>query len=177
MPHDSLDPTGAATKMRSVVRVSELRDWQGLDALLLQLGLQRISVSPESEIPGSYWGESEAGLIGNRLYLRADTPLHSVLHEACHFACMDPGRRATLHTDAGGSDTEEHAVCYLQCLLADRLDGYSRQRVFEDMDAWGYHFILGSAHAWFLNDSDDARSWLEVRGLVPFTATRGPAPP
>ena len=31
--------------------------------------------------PGSYWGDSEAGLRGNALYVRADTPLHSLLHE------------------------------------------------------------------------------------------------
>ena len=74
-------------------------------------------------IPGSYWGESEAGLIGNRIYFRPDTPLHSVLHEACHFICMDDARRTQLERDAGGDYDEENAVCYLQILLADELAG------------------------------------------------------
>jgi hypothetical protein len=78
---------------------------------------------------------------------------------------MDADRRAALHTDAGGADVEEHAVCYLQCLLADRLPGYSRVRCFADMDAWGYTFVLGSAAAWFERDSDDAQAWLDARAL------------
>lgn len=28
------------------------------------------------------------------------------------------------------------------------------------MDAWGYHFILGSAAAWFAQDAEDAIRWL-----------------
>jgi hypothetical protein len=118
------------------------------------------------EIPGSYWGEREAGLVGNRLVVRPDTPVHSALHEACHYVCADAGRRATLHTDAGGDDLEECAVCYLQCLLADALPGYSRDRLLADMDAWGYSFRLGSARAWFERDADDAREWLKLRGLT-----------
>ncbi|WP_293373906.1 hypothetical protein [Nevskia sp.] len=117
-------------------------------------------------IPGSYWGEPEAGLVGNRLYLRPDTPVHSALHEACHWLCMDDARKSGLHTDAGGTDTEENAVCYLQCLLADQLAGYSRERAFADMDAWGYSFILGSAAAWFVDDSEDAQAWLARHALL-----------
>lgn len=71
------------------------------------------------EIPGSYWGGVEAGLIGNTVFVRPDTPIHSVLHEFCHYICMDDGRRQNLHTNAGGDDLEECAVCYLQILLAD----------------------------------------------------------
>ena len=133
-----------------------------LAALLEPLGLRLVGLAEAALIPGSYWGEPEAGLIGRDLYVRPDTPVHSALHEACHWLCMDDTRRAGLHTDAGGTDTEENAVCYLQCLLADRLDGYSRAQVFADMDAWGYHFILGSAAAWFSDDSDDARRWLST---------------
>jgi hypothetical protein len=118
-------------------------------------------------IPGSYWGEAEAGLIGNRLVLRPDTPVHSALHEACHYICADAPRRAALHTDAGGDDLEECAVCYLQILLADRLPGYSGARMLADMDAWGYSFRLGSAAAWFERDAADARDWLAQRGLLP----------
>lgn len=141
-------------------------DATALPGLFAPLGLQVTRVAEGADIPGSYWGAPEAGLIEDRLYLRADTPVHSALHEGSHFLCMDARRRATLHTDAGGADVEEHAVCYLQCLLADRLPGYSRERCFTDMDAWGYSFILGSAQAWFERDSEDAQAWLRERGLL-----------
>lgn len=137
-----------------------------LASLLAPLGLSLVWVADAQEIPGSYWGECEAGLIGNALQLRADTPVHSALHEACHWLLADAARRATLHTDAGGTDTEENAVCYLQCLLADRLAGYSQARCFADMDAWGYSFILGSAAVWFSGDSDDAQRFLQARGWL-----------
>ena len=34
------------------------------------------------------------------------------------------------------------------------------------MDAWGYSFRLGTARAWFEQDAEDARDWLQSRGLV-----------
>lgn len=129
-------------------------------------GLQVVELGSNDPIPGSYWGAPEAGLIDDRLFVRPDTPLHSALHEACHFICMDATRRATLHTNAGGDDVEEVAVCYLQVLLADRIADYSRDAIFADMDAWGYNFILGSARAWFERDAEDARRWLEKRALI-----------
>ena len=138
-----------------------------LARLLEPLGLELAAVPAGTPIPGSYWGDSEAGLIGQRLMLRPDTPVHSALHEACHWLLADAGRRAALHTDAGGTDTEENAVCYLQCLLAEQLDGYSQARCFADMDAWGYTFILGSAAAWFAGDSEDAQRLLRERGWLP----------
>jgi hypothetical protein len=134
-----------------------------LRALLEPLGLRIIEVDDDAPIPGSYWGDSEAGLIGATLYLRGDTPVHSALHEACHWLCADDARRAALHTNAGGDDVEEHAVCYLQCRLAEKLAGYSQARCFADMDAWGYHFRLGSTAAWFADDADDAIAWLAQR--------------
>ncbi|MBA4287208.1 MAG: hypothetical protein C0434_16955 [Xanthomonadaceae bacterium] len=139
---------------------------RALATLLGPPGLELVWLGEADAIPGSYWGEPEAGLVGRRLYLRPDTPVHSALHEACHWLCMDEARKAGLHTDAGGTDTEENAVCYLQCLLAERLAGYSRAQVFADMDAWGYSFILGSAAAWFAGDSDDATRWLLQHGLA-----------
>jgi hypothetical protein len=117
-------------------------------------------------IPGSYWGEREAGLIGSRIFAREDTPLHSLLHETAHYICMDPARRQDLHRDAGGDDAEECAVCYLQILLADAVPECGRERMWRDMDAWGYSFRLGSAQAWFERDAEDARQWLERRGLL-----------
>jgi hypothetical protein len=123
-------------------------------------------VAPEEIIPGSYWGEREAGLIGATLYARLDTPLHSVLHESAHFICMTPERRAGLDTDAGGDDAEESAVCYLQVVLAQTLPNVSRERMCRDMDAWGYSFRLSSAAAWFADDAEDARDWLIRHGLL-----------
>lgn len=148
-----------------VVRIEALAP-RALQQLLAPYGVA-VEARAAGEIPGSYWGESEAGLIGHRLLVRPDTPVHSALHEACHFICADALRRASLHTDAGGDDLEECAVCYLQCLLADRIEGFSRERMFEDMDAWGYSFRLGSARAWFERDAEDARAWLSARGLLP----------
>lgn len=140
-----------------------------LTDVLGRYGLTIVWIAPETAIPGSYWGDSEAGLMGDCLFARADTPVHSVLHEACHYVCMDPERRARLHTDAGGELAEENAVCYLQILLADALPGYGRARIWADMDAWGYSFRLGSARAWFEEDAEDARMWLLRYGLVDAT--------
>ena len=138
-----------------------------LRALLGPSGLRLHRVPPDAEIPGSYWGGAEAGLIGDTLFWRADTPLHSVLHEAAHWVCMTPPRRATLERDACGDEAEESAVCYLQILWADVLPGTSAARVMSDMDAWGYSFRLGSAARWFHEDADDARQWLAAGGLLP----------
>ncbi len=128
------------------------------------LRLQR--VDDDQVIPGSFWGEPEAGLVGNTVYVRGDTPVHSLLHEACHLIVMPPERRAQVHTDASDSQHEEDAACYLQILLADRLPGVGSTRLMADMDAWGYTFRLGSARAWFEDDAEDARLWLEQRGLL-----------
>src|SRR5579883_1924839 len=128
-------------------------DRVAIAALLERYGLHLALMAPEEEIPGSYWGEREAGLRGDRLYARLDTPVHSVLHEAAHYICMTPERRAGLDTDAGGDDLEESAVCYLQILLADELPEVGRKRMCDDMDAWGYSFRLGSAGAWLARDA------------------------
>jgi hypothetical protein len=138
----------------------------GLKKLLERYGLMLTPVPEGAPIPGSWFGEPEAGLVGNRLMVRADTPLHSALHESCHYICMDSERRRTLHTDAGGGYDEENGVCYLQILLTDHLPGYSREQMFADMDSWGYSFRLGSARAWFEQDADDALEWLLRHGLV-----------
>jgi hypothetical protein len=134
--------------------------------LLSSYRLETVAVAPGDTIPGSYWGESEAGLIRNRLYFRHDTPLHSVLHEACHFICMDDARRTRLERDAGGDYDEENAVCYLQILLANEIDGTSAGQMCRDMDAWGYTFRLGSAQAWFEQDATDARRWLLAHRII-----------
>jgi hypothetical protein len=139
-----------------------------LDLLVLldRYRLDLVLVAPAEVIPGSHWGEREAGLIGSKLYARFDTPLHSILHESAHFICMTPERRAGLHTDAGGDDAEECAVCYLQILMAQALANIGAQRMFADMDEWGYSFRLGSARKWVTEDADDARQWLLRYGLI-----------
>ena len=134
--------------------------------LLARYGMDLVLTAPGEIIPGSYWGESEAGLSGERLYARLDTPVHSVLHEASHYICMTPERRARLDRDAGGDDDEESAVCYLQVLLAGALAGVGRARLMDDMDAWGYSFRLGSTRAWFETDAEHARQWLHRAGIV-----------
>jgi hypothetical protein len=137
-----------------------------LTELLSRYRLEPIALAPGDTIPGSYWGECEAGLVGNRIYFRSDTPLHSVLHEACHFICMDDARREQLERDAGGDYDEENAVCYLQILLASEFQGTSSKQLCRDMDAWGYTFRLGSAQAWFEQDADDARRWLLTHRII-----------
>jgi hypothetical protein len=141
-------------------------DRLSLEMLLDRYGLALHLVAPEEIIPGSYWGEREAGLIGAKIFARLDTPLHSVLHESAHFICMTPERRAGLDTDAGGDDAEESAVCYLQLILSDLLPNVGRERMYGDMDAWGYSFRLGSTAAWFAGDAEDARGWLIRHGLL-----------
>ncbi|GAB2610727.1 hypothetical protein [Novilysobacter erysipheiresistens] len=135
-------------------------------ALLARYGLQLVRVADGAAIPGSYWGESEAGLIGERVHARADTPVHSLLHEAAHLIVLPSERRATVHTDATDSVEEEDAVCVLQALLGDALPGVGRERVLADMDVWGYTFRLGSAKAYFEHDAEAAWQWLAQRGLV-----------
>ena len=135
-------------------------------ALTARFGAALVMCGADEALPGSYWGESEAGLRADQLYVRADTPLHSLLHELSHFVCMSAARRAGLDRDAGGDDAEECAVCYLQIVLADELTGFGRGRMLADMDTWGYTFRLGSARAWFERDAADARQWLEEQGLI-----------
>ena len=139
---------------------------EALRKTLACYGLELILVEQEESIPGTYFGEPEAGLIARRVFVRPDTPIQSALHEACHNICMTPDRREDLHTDAGGGYDEEDGVCYLQSLLADELPGMGRERMWCDMDSWGYTFRLGSAKRWFEADADDARAWLFREGLI-----------
>ncbi|MCX7556477.1 hypothetical protein OS187_06530 [Xanthomonadaceae bacterium JHOS43] len=131
--------------------------------LLAGFDLELVAVPQGASIPGSYWGEPEAGIIGHRVYVRPDTPVHSMLHEACHLIVLPPERRVQVHTDATDSIAEEDAACCLQILLADRIPGVGSERLMRDMDAWGYTFRLGSTRAWFEQDAQDAFDWLKVR--------------
>ncbi len=148
-----------------MLRLSSI-DIAALRELLHRHGLALTSVDDGAPIPGSYWGESEAGVIGDVVHARADTPVHSLLHEACHLIVAPPEKRAGIHTNASDSQAEEDAACYLQIVLADALPGVGRERLCADMDRWGYTFRLGSARAWFECDAEDARGWLIERGLL-----------
>ena len=148
-----------------VLRLADV-EMAPVSGLLSSYGLTLTVVPTGCEIPGSFWGDEEAGLIGSKLLVRTDTPLHSILHETCHYVCMDKVRREDLDTDAGGDYDEENAVCYLQILLADHIAQFGRLRMFKDMDRWGYTFRLGSALAWFERDAEDAMAWLLERNLI-----------
>lgn len=155
-----------------VLRLLDINIHQARQLLGL-FGLQLTLMPDGQPIPGSYWGECEAGLIGSTVFARLDTPVHSLLHEACHLIVLAPEERARVHTDASDSIAEEDATCYLQLLLADCIDGFGFDRACADMDAWGYSFRLGSARAWFEHDAEDARAFLLARGLLQLAA--GPA--
>lgn len=135
-------------------------------ALLARYRLELVQVENGQAIPGSFWGECEAGVIGNRVYARLDTPIHSLLHEAGHLIVLPEHKRAEIHTDATDSVAEEDAVCVLQALLGDELPGVGREKIWADMDEWGYTFRLGSAKAYFENDAEDAFAFLTTHGLI-----------
>jgi hypothetical protein len=134
--------------------------------LLAHFQLELVEVPNGQAIPGSFWGECEAGVIGNHVYARMDTPVHSLLHEAGHLIVLPEHRRADIHTDATDSVAEEDAVCVLQALLGDELIGVGRERIWADMDEWGYTFRLGSAKAYFEKDAAEAFAFLAMRGLI-----------
>ncbi len=158
-------PPAAGAEKTGVLRLADI-GFSAPAALLARYGLRLIAVADDAPIPGSYWGDSEAGLIGCDVYARADTPVHSLLHEAGHLIVLPPDRRGQVDTDATDSVPEEDAVCVLQGLLGDALPGVGRARVWADMDAWGYTFRLGSARAYVEHDAEDAWCWLRERGLI-----------
>ncbi|UPG85005.1 hypothetical protein L2Y94_17075 [Luteibacter aegosomatis] len=149
----------------AVLRVGDI----GFDeprTLLARHGLTLVAVADGEAIPGSYWGDTEAGIIGTTVYARADTPVHSLLHEACHLLVLPEEKRALVHTDATDSIEEEDATCYLQIVLAGHLPSVGSARLMEDMDRWGYTYRLGSTRAWFEQDAPEARAFLLQRGLI-----------
>ena len=139
---------------------------QQLVTLLQPYGIEIEHITNNDTIPGSFFGDREAGLIDNKLYLRHDTPVHSALHESGHYICMDQQRRDNLDTNAEGDFDEENGVCYLHILLADHLPDLDKETMMIDMDRWGYTFRLGSAKAWFEQDAEDAKDWLQQHQLI-----------
>lgn len=149
----------------TVLTVQDI-DAEAIVSLLGRYDLRVTRVPDKTSITGSFWGDPEAGIIGRQVFIRRDTPIHSLLHEACHIICMTPERRDKLNRDAGGDDLEESAVCYLQIVLADYLPHVGRDRLMQDMDTWGYSFRLGATKRWLAADADDARTWLQREGLL-----------
>ena len=137
-----------------------------LQQLLGKYDLKIHLVEDNKKIPGSWFGEPEAGIIENNLYIRNDTPVHSALHESCHYICMPADRREKLHTNAGGDYDEENGVCYLSILLSQYIEGFGLERMLSDMDEWGYTFRLGSSKRWFEEDAQDAVDWLEKNKII-----------
>lgn len=149
----------------AVLRVTDVEP-TAIASLLGRYGLNVEQVGTGKRIPASFWGDSEAGISGSTVYVRPDTPIHSMLHEASHVICMTPARRRELHRDAGGDDLEESAVCYLEILLAAELEEVGSERLMKDMDSWGYSFRLGNTRRWFSEDAEDARAFLVEHGII-----------
>lgn len=140
-----------------------------VDDLVSLLGLYKLELVIQGAgepITGSFWGNPEAGIVCDTVYVRDDTPIHSLLHETCHVICMTGDRRRQLVCDAGGDDLEEAGVCYLQVVLAEHIAAIGRERLMQDMDSWGYSFRLGNAREWFEQDAEDARQFLINHGLL-----------
>ena len=105
-----------------------------LASLIGNFSIQLHLIEDSKKIPGSWFGDPEAGIINNNLYVRSDTPVHSALHESCHYICMSPARRKNLHTNAGGDYDEENAVCYLSILLSEYINSFDQDRMLNDID-------------------------------------------
>jgi len=150
---------------QDVIRLRDV-DFNEVAKLLSQYGLTLNLSKDNTDIPGSFWGDDEAGLIADQVYARNDTPLHSILHESCHYICMDQSRRRALHTNAGGTADEENAVCYLQIILSNELTCMGAKMMMKDMDSWGYSFRLGSCAAWYQDDTVDEVEWLLSHGII-----------
>jgi hypothetical protein len=154
-----------AATQHEIQRVSDLGE-ASISSFLARYDLTVEWLPSQARITASFWGDPEAGIAGQRVYVRDDTPVHSMLHEVCHIICMNSTRREHLDRDAGGDDLEESAVCYLQIVLADFLPAVGADRLMADMDCWGYSFRLGSTGRWFYDDADDARCWLIEKNLL-----------
>ncbi len=137
-----------------------------INAVLKRYGLEINCLNFDREIPHSFWGAPEAGRLKNTLFVRGDTPIHSILHESSHYVCMPKDQRENDEVDAQGTAAEENATCYLQILLADYIQGYCRQQAFNDMDLWGYSFRLGSAFNWFTDDAEEVKYWLKQHDII-----------
>jgi hypothetical protein len=148
-----------------VLRMQDIAAQSAIN-LLNQFGILAEWLADGEDITGSFWGAPEAGIIGKRVYVRGDTPVHSFLHETSHIICMKPELREQHTGNAESDDLEESAVCYLQILLGGSIPGVGQDRLMQDMDTWGYSFRLGSTQNWFTQDAQDAKEWLQKRNVI-----------
>mgnify|MGYP003441314200 CR=1 FL=1 len=91
-PAPPLQTEATMPNQRPVLTLADI----GFNAPAELLGRYRLrlqKVEDGEPIPGSFWGECEAGIIGNTVHARADTPVHSRLHEAGHLIVLPPERR------------------------------------------------------------------------------------
>src|SRR5690625_7793131 len=72
---------------QSVLRLDELPPGAA-EKLLQRYGLNLQAVAEGQPIPGTFWGEPEAGIIANRQHARPDTPVKYRHHEASHPALL-----------------------------------------------------------------------------------------
>lgn len=162
----------SSSSCTDVLRVRDLAP-DVLKRFAAGVGVAVAEVEPQEPIPSTFWGEPEAGVAGTEVWVREDTPLHSLLHEVSHVLCARAAGREAFVRDAGGDDIEECAVCYLQVILANVLSPMTRSRMWADMDRWGYSFREGSARAWFFGDGCDGRDWLLDKGLIALGEDQG----
>ena len=94
-----MNDTTAGDPAASVLTVGQI-GFDDAATLLAAFGLRLHRVAAGEKIPGSYWGEPEAGIIAANVYVRDDTPVHSMLHEACHLIVLPEEKRALVDTDA-----------------------------------------------------------------------------
>ena len=66
-----------------VLRVGDV-EYAAIDNLANRYGLTVKSIADGETITGSFWGEPEAGIKGLSVFVRSDTPIHSMLHEISH---------------------------------------------------------------------------------------------
>ena len=158
-------PPASSDESAAVMSIGEM-GFAAAISLAARFNLELVRSPADEPIAGSFWGAPEAGILGRRVMVREDTPVHSFLHEMSHIICMSPAIRDSHTGNAESDDLEEAAVCYLQILLADHLAGVGSGRLIQDMDAWGYSFRLGSTRCWFEQDAEDARAWLLGQSII-----------
>jgi len=83
------------------------------DRLLGRYGIAVERVAAGTPITGSFWGEPEAGIVGQQVFVRPDTPVHSLLHEVCHIICMTPS--AGIYLTAMPAATIWKSLLYVTC--------------------------------------------------------------
>src|SRR6187551_3535024 len=98
MKNEALAAEAAPAGAGDVLLLADIA-FSDVASLFTRYGLVLERVADEAPIPGSYWGAPEAGLIGTTVFVRNDTPVHSLLHEAAHLVVLPPERRAAVHTD------------------------------------------------------------------------------